>query len=166
MGTTGLLAVFSAVVVATAAAILQARIQRVPNLITLGSLVLAWLCAGAMSITGVGPGGLPSAIAAAFLGGLLLLPFWSHGGLGAGCVKAQMSFGAWIGCAMGLSAAALTIAVSTAVAAAMALMLYVAAARLYPPVEYDATTWQMNAQIPLSLGSMAGLIGCLWFGVA
>jgi hypothetical protein len=146
------------------AAFLQARIQRVPNSLTLISLGTAWLCGLALSVSGAAAGGLASGLAGAFIGGLLLLPFWAIGGLGAGCVKAQMSFGAWIGCALGTSATALTVAVSTLAGIATALALYGAVARLYPAVDYDLETWQMNAQSLLSLGSVAGLIGCLWFG--
>ena len=166
MFSTSLLAICAAAVVATAAAILQTRLQRVPNTLTLGSLGLAWLAALAITLFGVGPGGLPSSLAAALAGGLSLLPFYLVGSLGAGCIKAQMSFGAWIGCAMGLSAAVTTALVATLVGRVLTFGLYALVVRLYPAVEYDVTTWTMNAQSPLSVGSIAGLIGCLWYGVA
>lgn len=166
MLSTGLFAIGAATVVATAAAILQTRLQRVPNALTLGSLTLAWIAALAITLFGAGPGGLTSSIAAALVGGLTLLPFYLVGSLGGGCVKAQMSFGAWIGCAMGLSAAVTTVLIATLVGRVLTFGLYTLVVRLYPAVEYDATTWTMNAQSPLSIGSIAGLIGCLWYGMA
>lgn len=166
MFSTGLFPVCAATVVVTAAAILQTRLQRVPNALTLGSLAVAWFAALAITLFGAGPGGLLSSIAAALAGGLSLLPFYLVGSLGAGCVKAQMSFGAWIGCAMGLSAAVTTVAIATLVGRVLTFGLYSMVIRLYPAVDYDVTTWTMNAQSPLSIGSIAGLIGCLWYGVA
>lgn len=164
MFSTGLFAIGVATAVLTGAAILQARLERVPNAVTLGSLVLAWTGALATTIAGVGSGGIMSSIGGAMIGGIMLFPLYLIIGLGAGCVKTQMSFGAWIGCAMGLSSAAVTIAVSTLGGIVMLFGLYAAAVRLYPSVEYDLNTWQMNAQSPLAIGSVAGLVGCLWYG--
>ena len=165
MPSTGLFAIFAGTVVITTAAVLQTRVQRVPNAFALGSLALAWAVALSMTVTGAAPGGLASSIGGALVGGMMLLPLYFIGGLGAGCVKAQMSFGAWIGCAMGFSPSVQTVAIATLAGIVMLRGLYSAVVRLYPSVEYDLSTWQMNAQSPLSLGSIAGLIGCLWYGV-
>ena len=159
-----LAAILAALIACVFAAVCQARLGRVPNALTLGSLTLACAYGGILSVFGGGPGGLLPALCGALIGGMLLVPFYAAASLGAGCVKMQMAFGAWIGCAMGLVATALVVAVSTVVGIAVTFAMFTAVVRLFPAVEYDVATWQMNAQSTLSLGSVVGLVGWLYYG--
>src|SRR5689334_16667426 len=102
------------------AAVVYSRTLRVPNALVYSATLAGWALAFAISAsTGIpshGGGFLPS-LAAAATGFLLLLPFDSHGWLGAGCVKMQLAFGAWVGCALGLPAAVGITAFATLVGA-------------------------------------------------
>src|SRR5687767_5915495 len=92
-----------------AAAIINAGTLLSPNLLSLPTIVAGWLVAVAISASNTIPsqgGGVIPSLAASAIGFFLLLPFYAKAGLGAGCVKMQAAFGAWVGCALGLPAAA------------------------------------------------------------
>jgi len=76
------------------AAVIDMRRHRVPNLISLGGLVVGlglntWLL-------GVGTQGLLAALLGMLLGLLIFLPFYALGGMGAGDVKLMAMVGAFI----------------------------------------------------------------------
>jgi len=92
------------------AAIINARTQRVPNGLSIGGILAGLLSAAtvdAFHTRFAGAGSFTASLAAALTGFALLLPAYFIGGLGAGCLKMQMAFGAWIGCALPVSPAAL-----------------------------------------------------------
>src|ERR1700731_2490967 len=92
-----LLFVCAAMVVA---AVIDGWKLKVPNWLTLPLILSGWVFGlvhdlGVLSETG--GGGIGAALAGTALGFVLLFPVYSIGGMGAGDVKMQMGFGAWIG---------------------------------------------------------------------
>jgi Flp pilus assembly protein protease CpaA len=102
----------------TIAAVINARTLKVPNRLTLPALavglVVAILVSGLGNVPSRG-GGIVASFSGAGVGLALLLPFWLAGWLGGGCVKMQAAFGAWIGCALSPSHAALLVTLATVV---------------------------------------------------
>jgi Flp pilus assembly protein protease CpaA len=110
-------------------------------------------------------GGILPSVGATAVAFLLLAPFYQSGWLGAGCIKMQMAFGAWVGCAVGLPAAVLVTAFATIAGA-----LFTAIGALYATLQLRSRegvgvgAHLFPAQVTLSLGSVcgvaaAGLIG-------
>src|SRR5262245_59703825 len=85
------------------AAWLNGKSGRVPNLLTFGMIAAAWLAAWFVIGPQLAPssgGSLGSSLASTFAALVVLLPAYAIGFVPAGCVKAQMAFGAWLGCAL------------------------------------------------------------------
>jgi Flp pilus assembly protein protease CpaA len=150
------------------AALINARSLLVPNRLTFAAILAGWLLALAISagiaIPSRGGGFLPS-LAASAVGLLLLIPFYKSTGLGAGCVKMQMAFGAWVGCALDLSAAVRMTAFATVVGGlltAVVVLICVGVLKLFE--EGELSDRQLPAQVTLSLGSIGGVIAAGWFG--
>jgi prepilin peptidase CpaA len=79
---------------------------KVPNWLTFPLILSGWalgLFHDAGWLEGTGSGGFGASLAGAGLGFALLFPVYSIGGMGAGDVKMQMGFGAWIGAFYGLT---------------------------------------------------------------
>ena len=88
------------------AAVIDGRQLKVPNWLTF-PLVLSGWALGLLHTCGLftawtGTGDLWAALAGAALGFLLLFPVYAVGGMGAGDVKMQMGFGAWVGAFYGM----------------------------------------------------------------
>lgn len=86
------------------AAATQVILHRVPNAISLPAILGGWVFAIYLDAThrAIPPGpAIAASVACTFLALILLAPGYQQG-LGAGCVKAQMAFGAWIGSALPL----------------------------------------------------------------
>jgi prepilin peptidase CpaA len=77
---------------------------KVPNYLTFPFILSGWLYGVVFSLgLAEGPGGLGASLLGTLVGfGLLILPY-AIGGMGAGDVKMQMGFGAWIGAIFGYS---------------------------------------------------------------
>src|SRR3954452_1277839 len=89
------------------AAVIDGWKLKVPNWLTFPLVLSGWalgLCHDAGWLTGTGSGGFAASLAGAGLGFALLFPVYAIGGMGAGDVKMQMGFGAWIGAFYGGSA--------------------------------------------------------------
>jgi prepilin peptidase CpaA len=71
---------------------------KVPNWLTYPMIFSGWISGVASS----GWEGLGASVALSFFGLALLLPLYAIGGMGAGDVKMQAGFGAWIGAIYGL----------------------------------------------------------------
>src|SRR6476620_2341854 len=73
---------------------------KVPNLITLPAILAAWMaaCLVTVGLPSRG-GGIGPSLLLTFFAGMLLMPLYGIGWLGAGCVKMHMALGGWIGCA-------------------------------------------------------------------
>jgi prepilin peptidase CpaA len=88
------------------AAVIDGWKLKVPNWLTFPLVLSGWLlgiCHDAGLLDGTGSGGFGASLAGTALGFALLFPVYSIGGMGAGDVKMQMGFGAWIGAFYGLS---------------------------------------------------------------
>jgi len=83
------------------AAVIDGWKLKVPNWLTFPLVLSGWLLGllnnfGLLTEAGF-EGGIGAALAGTVLGFILLFPVYSIGGMGAGDVKMQMGFGAWIG---------------------------------------------------------------------
>src|SRR5438094_10023482 len=90
------------------AAVIDGWKLKVPNWLTLPLVLSGWLLGllnnfGLLTEAGF-EGGIGAALAGTALGFVLLFPIYSIGGMGAGDVKMQMGFGAWIGAFYGMNA--------------------------------------------------------------
>lgn len=89
------------------AAVIDGWKLKVPNWLTFPLILSGWalgLCHNFGWLQGTGDGGIGASLAGTALGFALLAPVYAIGGMGAGDVKMQMGFGAWIGAFYGLSA--------------------------------------------------------------
>jgi prepilin peptidase CpaA len=82
-----------------AAAAIDCWKLKVPNWLTFGMILSGWFFGAVWA----GFWGFWAAFVLMWFGLLLLLPVYSVGGMGAGDVKMQMGFGAWVGALYGLS---------------------------------------------------------------
>ena len=82
------------------AAVIDGWKLKVPNWLTFPLILSGWalgLCHSFGWLSGTGEGGIGASLAGTALGFALLFPVYAIGGMGAGDVKMQMGFGAWIG---------------------------------------------------------------------
>jgi prepilin peptidase CpaA len=82
------------------AAVIDGWKLKVPNWLTFPLILSGWalgLIHDFGWLEGTGTGGIGASLAGTALGFVLLFPVYSIGGMGAGDVKMQMGFGAWIG---------------------------------------------------------------------
>jgi prepilin peptidase CpaA len=89
------------------AAVIDGWKLKVPNWLTFPLILSGWalgLLHDCGLFEGTLEGGLGVSLAATALGFALLFPVYSIGGMGAGDVKMQMGFGAWIGAFYGMRA--------------------------------------------------------------
>src|SRR5262245_7202321 len=87
------------------AAVIDGWKLKVPTWLTFPLILSGWLfglCHNLGWLEGSGSGGIGAALAGTALGFALLLPVYAIGGMGAGDVKMQMGFGAWVGAFFGL----------------------------------------------------------------
>lgn len=89
------------------AAVIDGWKLKVPNWLTFPLIVSGWGL-GLLHSCGLwestGSGGIGSSLVATGLGFVLLFPLYAIGGMGAGDVKMQMGFGAWVGSFYGMRA--------------------------------------------------------------
>jgi prepilin peptidase CpaA len=88
------------------AAVIDGWKLKVPNWLTFPLVLSGWALGLAHDfdwLAGTGEGGIGASLAGTALGFALLFPVYAIGGMGAGDVKMQMGFGAWIGAFYGLS---------------------------------------------------------------
>jgi len=90
------------------AAVIDGWKLKVPNWLTFPLVVSGWLLGLCHSFgflpDSTGIGGIGASLAGTALGFVLLFPVYAIGGMGAGDVKMQMGFGAWIGAFYGFGA--------------------------------------------------------------
>lgn len=147
-----------AIVFLAMAAGIHAATGLVPNWLTYPAILAAWVTGWCVS-RGTAPsagGGFGSALLLAFLGLLLLLPFYAFGVLGAGCVKANMALGGWMGCAVGAERGAKWLIAGVMSGAALIGLGCWSCLQMGMTVE--AASQQFPAQFALSLGSILTLV--------
>jgi hypothetical protein len=114
----------------------------------------AWFVAAMLSLgmdipaSGGGLGASLLATLATFLGAL---PFYRHLGLGAGCVKAQMAFAAWVGCCLEWQDALVVSIVGVGTAMALTYL----GARVWKATKQHAVVFP--AQVTFSIGALVGI---------
>jgi prepilin peptidase CpaA len=87
------------------AAVIDGWKLKVPNWLTYPLVIGGWifgLCHNLGWLEGSGEGGIGASLLGTLVGFLLLLPVYAIGGMGAGDVKMQMGFGAWVGAYFGV----------------------------------------------------------------
>jgi Flp pilus assembly protein protease CpaA len=144
------------------AAVVNARTLRVPNLLSMPATVAGWLTALLMSCSLGIPsegGGIVASFVATAVALVLLIPFYATGWLGAGCVKTQMAFGAWVGCALAPIPAALLTGLGTLAGGALSAVGALVYSRASQSREAeDPRSHLFPAQVTLSLGSIVGAV--------
>ena len=151
-----------AVALMAIAAVINARNLRVPNKLSIPALAAGWVAAILVSsdlgIPSQG-GGFFSSLVAALIGFALLLPFYLTGWLGAGCIKMHTAFGAWIGCALPPSSAAMLMALCTLLGGGLSIFGYAVKKQSLSYQETpDMRGRLFPAQVTLSLGAIAGIV--------
>jgi prepilin peptidase CpaA len=89
-----------------AAAVIDGWKLKVPNWLTFPLVLSGWglgLLHNCGLLESAGTGGIGASLAGTALGFVLLFPVYAIGGMGAGDVKMQMGFGAWVGAFYGLA---------------------------------------------------------------
>jgi prepilin peptidase CpaA len=89
------------------AAVIDGWKLKVPNWLTFPLILSGWglgLLHSFGLLESTGTGGIGATLVATGLGFLLLFPLYAIGGMGAGDVKMQMGFGAWVGAFYGMRA--------------------------------------------------------------
>jgi Flp pilus assembly protein protease CpaA len=157
-------------------------IDRIPNVLTVPAVGVGWLVAVALIGPGVVPsagGGITASLACTFIALGILLPFWLAGRMPGGCVKAQMAYGAWTGCALGIGSAAAVTAIATlggAILTVALLQLCIERHRRYlerRQAELDAFGLEEReddrlfpCQLTLAFGSFCGVLAAFGLGFA
>jgi hypothetical protein len=147
---------------------------RVPNVLTLGMIAAAWMAAwfiiGLVLVPTAG-GSLASSVACTFAALAALLPAYIIGFVPAGCVKAQMAFGAWLGCAIATGPAFAGTVIATIAGillTAFAMALYRRQERAKIDEDYDFGVSRPAELFPiqttLSAGSLCGFAAAIVFG--
>lgn len=143
------------------------KTYRVPNRLVVGSLLLAIVFAiVAQVVVPDRTGGIGSSLFGMILGGAMLIPIYIKGGLGAGCVKAQAAFGAWAGAGLGFSQCLNVMFIATIVAvifAAAAWFFAYQQRKRQQISDEDKTQILLHGQLPLSLGTMLGVVVATMF---
>ncbi|HEY7308636.1 MAG TPA: A24 family peptidase [Gemmataceae bacterium] len=89
------------------AAVIDGWKLKVPNWLTFPLILSGWglgILHNCGLLESTGSGGIGASLIATALGFILLFPLYAIGGMGAGDVKMQMGFGAWVGAFYGMQA--------------------------------------------------------------
>lgn len=144
-------------------------LDRVPNALSLSAVVTGWAAAFlvefAPGILSRANGGLFPSLVGSVACLVMLLKAYKIG-LGAGCLKAQMGLGAWIGCALPLETTLIVSVFATLCGGSLLAIFWIIAARRagvrlgdfalghHQPDRF----YVLHAQPPLALGSIGGVL--------
>ena len=132
------------------------RTYRVPNAWILGALAGAFVFSiAAPFFNADAAGNLISSLFGALAAGGLLLPAYIKGQLGAGCVKAQAVFGAWLGAGVGVAECFSIVLTATTVAAVAAYGTWYFN-NMKSKDKSEPTV--IDGQLPLSVGTALGFL--------
>ncbi len=130
------------------AAVIDGWKLKVPNWLTFPVIISGWLfglCHDLGWLPGTGIGGIGASLAGTALGFVLLLPVYAIGGMGAGDVKMQMGFGAWIAAFFGVNEGLWVIfwafCLATIIGGMMALIMIVLRRQFTPTSRTHAKSW-------------------------
>lgn len=158
-----LAATLVAVAILSLAALSQVFARRVPNALTLPAILAGWAFAGFVDARSPQPAPWPehalvASLLGTFLALLIMLPAYGGRGLGAGCVKAQMAFAAWVGIALPLGLAMGLVLCATLGGLAVTFgLINLLAANLSAAQRSD---YQFPAQVTMTGVSVVGAIAC------
>ena len=140
-----------------ATALCQWRMARVPNALSLVFMIGAFVVAVLVSTGLISlEGGLIPWVAGLFTGLLALVPAYARGMWGAGSVKAQAIFGAWVGCALPIVSCIAMVLAASALAVGITLAMCWEHCRSVKVEDHRA--YFFPAQITLALGNIAGAL--------
>ena len=147
-----------ATIVLLLAAASQVASERVPNVLTLPAILAGWGFAFFLDSTQHArfPGQASAAsLLGAFLALAIMVPFYRYG-LGAACVKTQMAFGAWMGCAIPTVPVLIVVAVTTT----LGLALTYASVRALAPNTHDEEFHKHGfpAQVTMTIATLVGVV--------
>ncbi len=149
------------VVVMLLIAAFQAVIHRVPNALTIPAILAGWAFSIHVDAShhAMWPGAaFQASLLGSFLALLILLPLYCNHQLGAGCVKGQMAFGAWIGCALPLLPS-LTLAAGSTLAGVF-FTYFVFRRKILDIPEEERANYEFPAQITLSIVAAGSVLAC------
>ena len=159
------------------AGLLYAVLGRVPNAFTFLAIAVGWATALARpALFGAPLGGGFAGRLICTIAGLLMLGKLYKFGLGAGCLKAQMAFGAWVGCALPWETALIVTAATTLWGCAFVVLATIAWGRLMgrPVSEFNFAEpanrsgedqppqFEIPAQVMLTVGTITGVLFFFW----
>jgi Flp pilus assembly protein protease CpaA len=149
------------IAILTLAALSQALAGRVPNVLTLPAIVAAWIFASYLDRTAQATWPGPafwSSFLGTFAALLIMLPIYRTQRLGAGCVKAQMAFAAWICAALPLAPALVFIAAATIGGLAITFALVHLIVRDF--ADEQQSNYAFPAQITMTIVAVVGVVAC------
>jgi Flp pilus assembly protein protease CpaA len=141
---------------------LRDRNMPVPNRFTLPTILVGWVTALVLVNSSILPsagGGFLSSLAATIISLVSLLPLYVIRALGAGSVKMQMGFGAWVGCSLPLGKATLLVGVACVVCTIICTLLAVLYTRRNPSNCPEEQFKNQGPQIPAQPVFAIGSIG-------
>ena len=150
------------VVVLSIAAVSQAYARRVPNVLTLPAILAGWAYSLHIDVAShaMWPG---PAFQASFIGSfaalLIMLPFYRIHSLGAGCVKSQTAFGAWMGCALPLLPSLALTARATVTSLMFTYFVAIRVAAGKSPNE-ERSHYEFPAQITITIVTAVSVLAC------
>lgn len=135
------------------------RTFRVPNALVFTSLALAFALTFVRSVlVPHATGGFGSQLWCTILAGFVLLQPYLKSLLGAGCVKAHATFGAWVGCGFNYGDGTVMILCASVVAGIFTAVVWRISYYLARE-DFDSGLIRMlHGQFPLSLGTLIGVV--------
>ena len=141
------------------AGLYELKTYRVPNVLTLAAIVAALIFAAVAPMFAPDrEGGLATAFIGMLAGGVIMIPFYANGILGAGCVKAQIAFGAWVGSGYSLAPCLKLVLVGSVVAGLFTFGWYFLNQKQVNEDQESGHFGLMHGQLPIAVGTLLGVV--------